>query len=226
MGIAMYFLREILLKVFASGQPDVRSGTSMTTRWVVSANMDSGYPGNQNCMTKHGSSYPQIVYWLGVSVVWNYPRGWAYLKCSRSSRNWWSSSFLSARQIAQKRKLSKTFHTKKNTSQYPRWGEIIRDSPGLKDSALSWRIGVRFFDSGEICQLRMHTVTCLASHNLGKQHRTSNEPQNRIKWPWIEPRLHRKSNNNLTFTKVKYISISMPIFLRVNNYMKSFIQSL
>ena len=114
MGIAMYFLRDILLKVFASGQPDVRSGTSMTTRWVVSANMDSGYPGNQNCMTKHASSYPQIVYWLGVSVVWNYPRGWAYLKCSRSSRNWWSSSFLSARQIAQKRKLSKTFHTKKH----------------------------------------------------------------------------------------------------------------
>ena len=80
---------------------------------------------------------------------------------------------------------AKTFkdfsHKKKNTSQYPWWEEMIRDSPGLKDSALSWRIAVRFFDSGEICQLRMHTVTCLASHNLGKQQRTSNEPQNLIK---------------------------------------------
>ena len=168
MGIAMYFLREILLKVFASGQPDVRSGTSMTTRWVVSANMDSGYPGNQNCMTKHGYSYPQIVYWLGVSVVWNYPRGWAYLKCSRSSRNWWSSSFLSACQIAQNQKFSKIFSTK-NTSQYAWLGEEIRNWQCPKDLALSWWISARFFDATEICELRLHTVTCLASP--GKQHR-------------------------------------------------------
>ena len=56
-----------------SGQSEVRSGT-MTTCCVVNANMDqSGDPGNQYCMTKHDSSYPQIVYCLCVSGVWNYP---------------------------------------------------------------------------------------------------------------------------------------------------------
>ena len=44
MGIAMC---EKVLKVFASGQSNVRSGTSMTTRWVLIANMKSGDPGNQ-----------------------------------------------------------------------------------------------------------------------------------------------------------------------------------
>ena len=33
-----------------------------------------------------------------------------------------------------------------------------------------------------------------------RSHRTNNELQNRIKWPWIEPRLHRKSNNKPKFT--------------------------
>ena len=62
MGIAMCFLCEMFLKVFGSGQSDVRLGNSMTTRCVVNANMDSGEPGSQYCMTRHGSSYPQIVY--------------------------------------------------------------------------------------------------------------------------------------------------------------------
>ena len=75
------------LKGFDSGQSDVRSGTSMTTCCVVNTNLDSGEPGSQYCMTKYGSSYPQIVYWLRMSGVWNYPMGWAYLKCSRSPRN-------------------------------------------------------------------------------------------------------------------------------------------
>ena len=75
------------LKVYVSGQSDVRSGTSMTTCCVMNANMDSREPRSQNCMTKYGSSYPQIVYWLRESDVWNYPIGWAYLKCSRSPRN-------------------------------------------------------------------------------------------------------------------------------------------
>ena len=47
---------------FGSGQSNVHSETSMTTCCVVNANMDSGDPGNQYSMTKHGSSYPQIVY--------------------------------------------------------------------------------------------------------------------------------------------------------------------
>ena len=41
MGIEMRFLWENFLKVFSSGQSDVRSGTSMTTCCVVNANMDS-----------------------------------------------------------------------------------------------------------------------------------------------------------------------------------------
>ena len=39
------------------------------------------------------------------------------------------------------------------------------------------------YDAGEICELRLHTVTCLASLHVGKQHRTNNESQNRIKRP-------------------------------------------
>ena len=70
--------------------------------------------------------------------------------------------------------------------------EEIRDWPGLKDLALSWWIGARFFDTGEVCELKLQTVTCLASLYVGKQHRriTSNKPQNRIKRPGIEPRFN------------------------------------
>ena len=39
---------------------------------------------------------------------------------------------------------------------YPWRGEEIRDWSGLKDLALSWWIGARFFDAGEICELRLH----------------------------------------------------------------------
>ena len=129
----------------------------------------------------HGGGGPQIG---GVTCG-----GSPQLSCKRDQ---------SARQIAQNRKLSQHFPTK-NTSQYPWWGEEIRDSPGLKDLALPWRIGVPFLDAREICELRLHRVTCLASHYVGKQHQTNNEPQNRIKWPWIELRL-RKSNNKPKFT--------------------------
>ena len=38
----------------------------------------------------------------------------------------------------------------------PLRGEEIRDWPGLKDLALSWWMGARFFDAGEICESRMH----------------------------------------------------------------------
>ena len=44
--------------------------------------------GNQYCMTKHEFSYPQIVYWLRVSSVWNYPIGWANMKCSQNRIKW------------------------------------------------------------------------------------------------------------------------------------------
>ena len=59
-------------------------------------------------------------------------------------------------------------------------GEEIRDVPGLKGLALLWLIGARLFDAGEICELKLYTATCLASHYVGKRHRTNNEPQNRI----------------------------------------------
>ena len=161
--------------------------------------MDSGDPGNQYRMTRHGSSYPQTVYWLRVSGVWNYPIRWAYIKCSRSPRNTSSSSFLSARQITQNRKLSKIIPSK-NASQYPWRSEEMRDLFGLKELAPLWRIGAPFIGTGEICESILHAVTCLASLHVRKQHRINNEPQNRIKWPWIEPKLHRKSNNMPKFT--------------------------
>ena len=62
MGIAMCYSWEMSMKVFGSGQSDVRPGNSMTSCFVVNANMDSGDPSNQRCMTKHGSSYPLIAY--------------------------------------------------------------------------------------------------------------------------------------------------------------------
>ena len=135
-----------------------------------------------------------------------------------------SSRFRRARQMAQYQKLSKNFPTKKahycNTHDQGK-----RYWPGLKDLALSWWIGLRFFDVGEICELRLHTVTCLASLYVGKQHWTNNEPQNRIKWRWIiEPKLQRKGN--LQLAQVYIISIFVPVFLHFNNYIEFFIQSL
>ena len=41
----------------------------------------------------------------------------------------------------------------------------------------------QFFDEEEICDSRLHTVTCLASHYVGKRRKSNNEPQNRKKWP-------------------------------------------
>ena len=102
----------------------------------------------------------------------------------------------------------------------------LRDWPCIKDLALIWWISARFFDAGEICELRLHTVTCLALPYVGKQHRTNNEPQNRIIWPWIEHRFHRKSNYRPKFAKVQFISIFIPIFLRFNNYIEFLIQCL
>ena len=80
-----FFLWEIFWK-FRLWLSDVCSGTSMTTGCVVNANIVSGDPGNQHCMTILASSYPQTVHWLRVSGVWNYPVGWAYIKCSISPR--------------------------------------------------------------------------------------------------------------------------------------------
>ena len=47
----------------------------------------------------------------------------------------------------------------------------------FKDLVFSCRISAVFFDKGEICELRPHRVTGLASPYVEKQHRTNNEPQ-------------------------------------------------
>ena len=196
--LVMCFLWEFFFKVFDSGQSDVSSGNSMTTCCVVNANILNTLIQLDN--SKHRSreisrlSDGRKIHILSCNFDYSVPLS----PFSRSSRNTWSSRFLSVRQIAQKHKLSKKFPTK-NTSQYPWLGEEIRDWPYLKDLTVSWWISAQFFDAGEICELRLHTVTCLASR-VGKQHRTNTELQNCIKWPWIEPRLNRKSNNRRKFT--------------------------
>ena len=90
-------------------------------------------------------------------------------------------------------KTLKKISTKNRDIAIPMTRGSLRDWPCLKDLALIWWISARFFDAGEICELRLHTVTCLASLYVGKQHRTNNEPQNLIIWPWIEHRFQRKS---------------------------------
>ena len=103
--------------------------------------------------------------------------------------NTWSSRFLSARHIAQNQKTFENFPTKKHIAIPITRGRDKRLTwPWIDlDLALSWRIGARLFDAGEICELRLHTVTCLASLYVGKQHRTNNEPQNSIKWRELRP---------------------------------------
>ena len=90
--------------------------------------VQSGDPGNQYCMTKHGPSYPQIVYCLRVSGVWNY-RMDERIKWSRLPRNTEASRFLSARQIAPRTKhFQKIFPTKHNAMPMTRG----------KDKRLTW----------------------------------------------------------------------------------------
>ena len=76
-------------------------------------------------------------------------------------------------------KAFKTFPHKKHIA-VPMTKEEKGGVPGLKGLALLWLISARLFDAGEICELKLHTATCLASHYVGKRHRTNNEPQNRI----------------------------------------------
>ena len=48
----------------------------------------------------------------------------------------------------------------------------MRDLSGLLGFGALWRIGTLFFDAGEVFELRLHIVIFLASHYVGKQHRT------------------------------------------------------
>lgn len=70
---------------------------------------------------------------------------------------------------------------------------------------------------------RLHTVNFLASPAEGKHHRTNDEPQNRIKWSWIEPRKEKQAKINPSLRKWnQFISIFMPVLLRFNNYIVFF----
>ena len=77
------------------------------------------------------------------------------------------------------------------SGQCPWRGEEIKDSHGVKglanQCAVLW------------CR-RDLWVDLPCSLYVRKEHQTNNEPQNCVKWWWIEPRLHRKSNNRPKFT--------------------------
>lgn len=89
----------------------------------------------------------------------------------------------------------------------------------LKSKAIGGKsVHSLFFDMGEICELQveLHTVTsCLALYDVGKQHQTSNEPQNHIKG-------HELS---LGYAGMALVRENI-IFLCFNNHVKFLIQSL
>ena len=135
-------------------------------------------------------------------MAWQ-PATYNIISCNHSNRlshdNFHVLLFFVCTLDCQEPKTSKNFSHKTKTSQHPWLGEEIWDWPSLKDLVLWWWISVQFFHEGEICELKLHTVTCLTSHYIGK-HRTNNVPQNHIKWPSTEPSLHRKSNYKPKFT--------------------------
>ena len=71
----------------------------------------------------------------------------------------------------------KAFNTQRLVIKFPErtpWPEEeMRDLSGLLGFGALWRIGTLFFDAGEVFELRLHTVIFLASHYVGKQHRTT-----------------------------------------------------
>ena len=71
----------------------------------------------------------------------------------------------------------KAFTTQRLVIKFPErtpWPEEeMRDLSGLLGFGALWRIGTLFFDAGEVFELRLHTVIFLASHYVGKQHRTT-----------------------------------------------------
>ena len=71
----------------------------------------------------------------------------------------------------------KAFTTQRLVIKFPErtpWPEEeMRDLSGLLGFGALWRIGTLFFEAGEVFELRLHTVIFLASHYVGKQHRTT-----------------------------------------------------
>ena len=69
------------------------------------------------------------------------------------------------------------FNTQRLVIEFPEstpWrGKEMRDLSGLLGFGALRRIGTLFFDAGEVFELRLHIVIFLASHYVGKQHRTT-----------------------------------------------------
>ena len=84
-------------------------------------------------------------------------------------------AFTAQRVCPETKNFKKCPHKKKKNIAIPKG---IRDTYLAKqDLPVSWRIGPPFFDAGEICELRLDTVTCLTSIYVGKQHQTTKDRQ-------------------------------------------------
>ena len=131
---------------------------------------------------------PQIVHWLCVSGVWNYPLRWEYLNVGAHHANWSHRVFWANARLPRK-KAFKAFSYQKPIAIPVRRG---------RDERLFWplrisRFYVRFFfffDADLWIEFAHSNQSWFASY-VGKQHWTNNEPQNRKKnsWPWNEPSL-------------------------------------
>ena len=130
-----------------------------------------------------------------------------YVHCSRSPRSNWYIVIEFPEHMSdcpEPKTFKKFSHKNKSQYIYPWWGELeIRDSLGLKDLARPWQISAWFFDVGEICELRLHTVACLASHYVfvGKQHRTNCERWNCINGHELSPGYTEKVTTNPSLCK-------------------------
>ena len=95
------------------------------------------------------------------------------------------------------------------------WSRLKLLTLGVGDSLLLplFSYGVngskrRFCYAGEIYEFRPHTVAFLSSHHVRKQHRTNNEPQNRIKWPWNDPSTQKKQKQVQVYVSTIYFYVS------------------
>ena len=95
------------------------------------------------------------------------------------------------------------------------WSRLKLLTLGVGDSLLLplFSYGVngskrRFCYAGEIYEFRPHTVAFLSSHHVRKQHRTNNEPQNRIKWPWNDPSTQKKQKKVQVYVSTIYFYVS------------------
>ena len=215
----------MFLKVFGSGQSDVRSGTSITTCCVVNANMDLGDPGNEYWITKHGCSYPshplsllisrerclELSNWMNVYKMFAFTAQHVVIEVPQRRR---------IAYLKTSKKISRIKHIAipMTRGSYKRltWPEGFGASM-VNRCAVLW--------CGRDFELKLHTVTLPCFALCRKTTPNKQRAAKRIKWPWMEPRLHRKSNNRPKFSWEQFISIFMPTLL-VNNNIEFLIQSL